>query len=119
MDKKKLIQIIVIIIAFGGSGIVLYNGLYKGSAPSSAVSVSSMTGSGAVVVSGLAVGAANPLLPYGDKLDFTGILGKQGLQYDAISFPTLNTSTEVGIYDAAHQVYTQPLIQAPVSAPSQ
>ncbi len=113
MDKKKLIQIIVIIVAFGGSGVVLYNGLYKGSAPPpAAVSVS------ALPASGVAAGAANPLLPYGGKLDFTGILYKQGLQYDAIFFPTLNTSTEVGIYDQIHQAYTQPLIQVPVSAPS-
>ena len=114
MDKKKIIQLVVIIIAFGGSGVVLYNGLYRPK-PQAPLNLQNLSNPLGVIappsVSPLASGASNQLLPFGSKLDFDGVLNKHGLQYDAVSFPAVNTSTDVGIYDPQTGVYTQPLIK--------
>ncbi len=116
MDKKKIIQIIVIIAAFGGSGFVLYNGLY--SSNSGGAPLPTAVGGAPLAASPVAGGSANALLPFGKTLDFKGTLDYNRFQYDAISFPKLSTSTEVGIYDQASQTYTQPLIYTPDSIPA-
>ena len=88
MDKKKIIQIAVIVLAFGGSGFVLYNGMFK-SKPSSIVPAA---------VSGTGIGQSAPvqILPYGSELNFS-VLSKQKQQYGAVSFPQINTSTDISI----------------------
>lgn len=87
MNKKTLIQMIVIVIAFGGSGLVLYNGLFKDPAGSGSGSGSSASTTLINVAS---------IFPYGEKLDFTPIY-KQHIRYGEYGYPVLSTSTDVGI----------------------
>jgi len=130
MDRKKIIEIIIIVVAFGGSGFVLYNGLYSkpasppenvsavglpGALPGAAISQTATpnaTAATALSVPGAALNApaapggsasagsginGGSILPYGDKLDFSGVLSRQHLQFDAIEYPVLNASSEVGV----------------------
>ena len=90
MNKKLIIQIVLIVVGFSGSGYVLYNGFFKNSAP--AVSV-------APEVVGEPGQAVEKVLPYGDKLDFKGVLDQQNLQYNVITYPVVATATEVGIVE--------------------
>lgn len=85
MNKKTIIQLVVIIGAFLGAGLVLYNGLFKDSIrPTS--SSSSMT---------TAQGNQN-ILPYGDSLDFS-VLDKQNLLYKQMEYPKLDAKNDFGI----------------------
>ena len=100
MNKKQIIQISVIIVAFGASGFVLYNGFFKGSGqlapsvpPSAFLGASSSPGT----VAGLQNSQA--ILPAGDQLDFT-ILKRQNLAPQGINYPELNPDTDVGIPEA-------------------
>ena len=88
MNRKTIIQIAVITVCFGAAGLVLYNGLFKGSG-SSAPETS--------VVVGVSGEASNPL-PFGDDLSgqLKKVLGKNSLQYDLFDYPKLNEA-EVGI----------------------
>lgn len=106
MDRKKIIQIVVIIIAFGASGFVLYNGLYKPKTPLNPALLVEQLGAGVP-------GAASPdnLLPHGKTFDIAGVINPHNFQFDAISFPKLSTSTEVGLYDEASKRYLAPLIK--------
>lgn len=96
MPTKKIIQVVVILVAFGGSGFVLYNGLFRKSTPASLVT-SGLLAPAPAPVSGIASGGTNPLLPYGKTFDLSGVLEKQRLQFGIISYPVLNTSTDVGV----------------------
>jgi hypothetical protein len=91
MDKKKIIQILIIACAFGGSGLVLYNGMFKKPPLPPGVTV-------AAGVPGTSPGSgANPLLPYGKILDFDGALGRKTLQFGAIQYGRISTTTDVGV----------------------
>jgi Flp pilus assembly protein CpaB len=85
MNKKLIIQIIVIVAAFGGAGLVLYNGLSNNS--SSSVPQSSNTPT-----------AKNPkdILPYGDSLDFS-VLKSRPFVFDQLQVPQLNPKSDVGV----------------------
>ena len=92
MNKKLIIQIIVIVVAFGGAGLVLYNGLFKGS--------SSQTASTAVSTD---AGSQESILPYGSSYGFPGtdkdygkVLKRNNLLYNLALFPKMDLS-EVGI----------------------
>ena len=127
MNKKKIIQIIIIVIAFGASGGVLYNGFFKntnhealqsvpggplpgpGSLPSSDPDHATGTVPGALggltpgAVPAAAGGATNidtqNLLLYGSKLDYS-ILDKNDLQTSSLTKPVLNSKSDVGIPEA-------------------
>jgi hypothetical protein len=87
MNKKQIIQIVIIIGAFSAAGFVLYNGLFKSS------------GNAAVFQSpGLAGGQSEPedLLPNGDSLNFD-ILKQQNLIYNQVAYPKLDPQNDYGI----------------------
>lgn len=115
MERKKIIQIVVVVACFAGSGVVLYNGFFSkpkintvpvmvpgagipgspGGAPAAAgPQASSGTSGGAP--SAVSNGSS-ALLPYGgQKFDFSNF-EKRKLQFDLVNFPTINTSTDVGV----------------------
>ncbi len=83
MNKKVIIQIVVIVGAFAAAGFVLFNGLNNNrtTAPSSAGTVSEKDDT--------------KILPHGETLNFKSDLFKQGFQFDTISYPKVESS-EVG-----------------------
>jgi hypothetical protein len=87
MNKKQIIQIVVIIIAFGLAGFVLYNGFFKGN------------GGGPLLLDSPAISAqAQPedLLPEGTTLNFD-LLKQQNLFYNQVPYPKLNPVSDFGI----------------------
>ena len=87
MNKKLIIQIVIVVVAFGASGLVLYNAFFKG--PEGVPITMTTTGTQTVT--------PDNLLPYGSNpLDFS-ILHSRPFQYNQITFPTLNPQTEVGV----------------------
>ncbi|MDE2311928.1 MAG: hypothetical protein KGJ93_02450 [Patescibacteria group bacterium] len=97
METKKLIQIIVIVVAFGAAGWVLYNGLFSGSgSPANQSQTSAQV-------------KAQDILPNGGQpWDFSVVAepNSHHFQFDAVQYPQLNTTTDVG-------VATSSLIQPP------
>jgi hypothetical protein len=83
MNKKTIIEIVISVVAFGGSAFVLYQGLHTAPPPT------------AGAVSTPAVSLGN-ILPFGDNLDFS-ILEKQKFQYGATQYKVLDPSQEVGV----------------------
>jgi hypothetical protein len=86
MNKKLIIQIVVIAVAFGASGFVLYNGFFKNSGTPA---VLSLTGGAP------STGQDEAILPLGTSLDFS-VLKKQNLQFGNMQYPKLDPTT-VGI----------------------
>ena len=88
MDKKKTIQIAVVVVAFLGMGIVLYKGFFGAGSSSGLVSatesISTMTPAS--------------VLPYGTTFDYQKIddMRKQGFQFGQVQYPVISTTTEVG-----------------------
>lgn len=90
MNRKTIIQLVIIIAAFGGSGVVLYNGFFK----KPALPVIQPLGVG-VDSSGTAGGSpasTGPILPYGRTLDFSQL---NKFQFGAVDYQQINTSTEL------------------------
>lgn len=87
MNIKKIIQVVIIVGAFGGAALVLYNGLVKGPTEEEAAQETAVTQPVTV----------EQILPYGDKLDFKGILSQRPLQFNTVDYPKLNAGAEVGI----------------------
>jgi hypothetical protein len=88
MNKKNIIQIIIIVCAFGGSGLILYNYMFKKPAALPlAVTVDK---------SGLNL-STEKVLPYGNTLDFKKVLDRQDLTYGVVTYPKLDFTGEVGI----------------------
>ncbi len=83
--NKKNIELVIIIVAFLGTGLVLYNGL-RGTSPTA--------GNPLVSVNSTATSTAS-VLPYGNNLDFT-ILQKNSLNYNLINYPQVNENA-VGV----------------------
>lgn len=106
MSKKQIFQIAVIVLAFAASAWVLYNGLFKNDTKVSSLKGPNLTGSGAV---GSSDKALEKILPYGDTLDFNGVLNKQNLRFGVLDYPKLN-KFEVGIPESS-------LIQQPPQKP--
>lgn len=84
MNKKTLIQVIIIVVAFGAAGIVLYNGFFSGGASTTETETVQPVDE-------------TTLLPYGDSLNFQGVLYKRPFQYGAVDYPKLNPNSEVGV----------------------
>ncbi len=87
MNIKQTIQVVIIVGAFGGAAMVLYNGLIK--SPTEEETAQETVATQPVTV--------EQILPYGDKLDFKGVLSQKPLQFNTIEYPKLNASAEVGI----------------------
>ncbi len=105
MNKKPIIQILIIVCAFGGSALVLYNGLFKGNSyPSPALDPAGNMGSQTNV---------EKILPYGETMDFKGVLEKQNLQFGILEYPKLDPGKEVGISE--QQLITPPPTLTPSS----
>lgn len=91
MNKKTIIQLAIVVVAFGASGLVLYYGYFGGSAPSAISpgpeSATSQTQSAAI-------------LPFGDKpLNFEVLHKRQDRAIDPSNFdyPKLDPQTQVGV----------------------
>lgn len=100
MNKKTLIQIIIIIIAFAGSGIVLYNGFSSNSAPI----VSNNSSANKPVTAGetgLDLSNIDKTLPYPSSDSFNkalgGVFNKLPLQYGVITYPVISSSSDIGV----------------------
>jgi hypothetical protein len=84
MNKKTIIQLVIIVVAFGAAGLILYNGFFSNN-------------NAAVVPSGTSQPApAQNILPYGDTLNFSA-LDPNRFQYNQISYPQLDPKNDVGI----------------------
>src|SRR6185503_342306 len=102
MKRKKIIQFIVIVCAFGGSGIVLYNGFFKNNNQEALQNATPIIiGSAAsgspdsnlpAPASPIAGANSQNLLPFGDKLDYS-ILDKESLQSSGYKPLPLNLNT--------------------------
>lgn len=82
-DKKKIIEIIVIVGAFLAAGVILYNGLFKGASTTDSQ-----------------IHESKPLekiLPYGDTFKYQQIeeMRKKRFQFGVVSYPKLSPG-EVG-----------------------
>lgn len=101
MNKKQIIQIVVIVGAFGLAGFVLYSGLLKDKLSSSSTSNTAikLPGTNSTSTSSQTVQSSKDILPYGDKLNFSILNDSNGpqFQFDQIAYPKLNSSQEVGI----------------------
>jgi hypothetical protein len=88
MNKKQIIQLVVILLAFGGAGFVLYRGGIFGTSSAGIGSTQTLVESGIV---------SQPLLPYGETLDFKQALDADRFNYNQFEFGKLDPKTEVGI----------------------
>jgi len=100
MERKKIIQIIVIAAGFIGSGVVLYNGLY--SSPKAASVPVPVVGAGSAGMPGNASSAApssgsGALLPDCGKPCYLSNWQDGRFQCGAVSFASISTSTDIGV----------------------
>jgi len=97
MNKKTIIQLVIISAGFLGTAIVLYNGFFgKAQQQIDTGLVSNVNmgeNSGEVDIAG----APEKILPYGETLDFDKVLTRQRLKHGIVNFPILNEAMEVGI----------------------
>ena len=89
-NKKNIIQMLIIVVAFAAAGFVLYKGgiFGNGSGPASAPAPTSAQ-------------VAAEVLPYGEILrdpkDLDKVILPRRFFYDQVQYPKLNNSTEVGV----------------------
>lgn len=91
MNKKTIIQIVVIVVAFGGAGMVLYNGFGKKTTSSSSDE--------AVYLS--ASKSQEKVLPYGETFNLKQVLTKRPFQFAGDVTEKLNPNSEVGIPESS------------------
>lgn len=87
VNKKTIIQLVVIVAAFAAAGLVLYNGLFKGNGNTAPGFVDTSTNAG------------QEILPYGDtplEIQFKALDPKR-FQYNQIEYQKLNPQNDVGI----------------------
>ena len=101
MNKKTIIQIVVITICFGGAGLVLYNGLFKksGSNPTvTGIAPAAMVG-GQSGQSGQSSESNEAVLPYGSlsKDAFDKVLKRQNFRFGRQNYPKLNPDSDLGV----------------------
>jgi hypothetical protein len=85
MDKKTIIQSIIITACFVGTGIVLFKGFSGDSSPGLAATSQTLN-----------PGKTEKILPGGEKFDIDTILGKHKLQFGRYTYPKLDFGSEVG-----------------------
>jgi hypothetical protein len=87
MNKKTIIQLVIIVVAFGVAGVVLYNGFFKtASVPLNLVATSATT-----------AGASGAILPNGESLDFSKAIDPKRFQYNQITYTQLDPKNDLGI----------------------
>lgn len=89
MNRKKIIQIAVIVLCLGGSFLVIYNGIFKNKV--SVLKDPSLTSTTPTDGSG-----EEKILPFGDKMDFSS-LKKYNLKFGVQAYPVLDYDLEVGV----------------------
>ncbi len=98
MNKKTIIQIVVITICFGGAGLVLYNGLFKksGSNPTVTGIAPAAMGGGQ---SSQSSESNEAVLPYGSlsKDAFDKVLKRQNFRFGRQNYPKLNPDSDLGV----------------------
>ncbi len=99
MNKKTIIQLVIIVVAFGAAGLVLYNGLFSNS-------------SAPIPAASSQAASVKNILPYGDTLDFSKALDSNRFQYNQIVYPQLVPQNDVGISPDALIVPT-PVVAQP------
>lgn len=87
MSKKQIVQVVIIIGAFLGAAVVLYNGFFKNSNNAALLQSQSSQGSQQ---------SPQEILPYGNTLNFS-VLNQQNFYYDQVDYPQLDPSSDVGI----------------------
>ena len=87
MNKKLIIQTVIIVACFLISGIVLYKGLFS----SNSTLPATIPGGSLDVASG-----DEAVLPHGTKLDFD-VFKRQNFQYGILEYPKLNPQNEIGV----------------------
>ena len=99
MNKKSIIQVVVIVGAFVGSGIVLYNGLFKSTGVPPP-----LQGVNSTAIS------EEKILPYGDKFNYQVMsdMQKRNFSFGAVDYPKVDPS-EIG------KASLDDLIQAPAA----
>jgi len=103
MNKKTIIQLVIIVVAFGAAGLVLYNGFFG----NNNVAVQPVGG-------GSSLSTTTPdILPYGSALDFSKVLDPNRFQYNQISYPQLDPQNEVGISPDSL------IVPSPITQPAQ
>ena len=99
MNKKVIIQIVVIASAFIGAGIVLYNGFFNSSNHAALNQI--------MVANQGAPQSQEEILPYGKKLDFSVLTDKKRtFYYQQVTYPKLESTSDVGIDE--HNLITHP-----------
>jgi hypothetical protein len=93
MNKKTIIQLVIIVVAFGAAGVVLYNGFFNNgnSGPQAGIIGSPFHSASTSVQS---------ILPYGDTpldIKFKEVLDPNRFQYNQIDYPKLDPKNDVGI----------------------
>ncbi|MDR3643014.1 MAG: hypothetical protein P4L74_05305 [Candidatus Doudnabacteria bacterium] len=92
MSKKTIIQLVIIVAAFGLAGVVLYNGFFSQGSPASAP---------ATLVSSGSPQTPQQILPYGSgPLDFS-VLSSRPFVFGQIQYQKLDPNSEVGVNPAA------------------
>ncbi len=87
MSKKNIIEIVIIVAAFAGCGLVIYNGMFK----------NTTVPMGAPAANTSNTIQIDKILPNGDKLDFDAVFGKQQLRYGMVNYPKLDPKSDVGV----------------------
>jgi hypothetical protein len=90
MNKKTIIQLIIIVVAFGAAGLILYNGFFNNNSTASPAGTAGVPGSSAST-------SPQSILPYGGTLDFSKVLDSNRFQYNQIDYPQLDPQNDIGI----------------------
>lgn len=97
MNRKKIIQIIIVAVAFGGTGFVLYNGFHRSATPNPLTTNPLIGAMGSLSAAPGKKVDNSPLLPYGASLNFSKVLDSRPFLFDAVQFQALNATSEVGV----------------------
>jgi hypothetical protein len=82
MNKKTMIELVIVVVAFGAAGLVLYNGIFS-------------AGNDAALQSEAARNAPagqQDILPYGTALNFDDAVNPSRFQYNQMSYPQVDKS---------------------------
>ena len=86
LNKKTIIQLVIILVAFGLAGLVLYNGFFNNQSPPAPSAVTAAAGQ-----------TPQTILPYGEgSLDFS-VLKSRPFVFNQIQYQTVDPSSEVGV----------------------
>ncbi len=99
MNKKTVIQIVVVVCAFSGSGIVLYKGFFRNSRPPNVISLTAGpggSGAGLRPAQAAAGKSIDKILPNGASLDLD-VLKRPRVEYGLRPEKNTVSEPEIGI----------------------